>query len=196
MPTGYTANIKDGISFQTYAMNCARAFGACIMMRDDPAGGDRIPDSFQPSDYNIKAATKSRTELAELDLMTPPELARAASKEWDEAETSRVVSLQNRRDQKTTYEAMLAKVQKWAAPTSEHEGLHKFMAEQIEQSIKFDCDLSYGNTPATRSTGEEWAANHRAKLLRDIAYHDKSQAEEVARAAERTEWVRALRASL
>ena len=34
MPTGYTADIKDGIDFKTYAMNCARAFGARVMLRE------------------------------------------------------------------------------------------------------------------------------------------------------------------
>ena len=37
MPTGYTDKIKDGITFKEYAMGCARAFGALITMRDNPA---------------------------------------------------------------------------------------------------------------------------------------------------------------
>ncbi|KKK60691.1 hypothetical protein LCGC14_3021870, partial [marine sediment metagenome] len=30
MPTGYTACIKDGISFEKFVMQCARAMGACV----------------------------------------------------------------------------------------------------------------------------------------------------------------------
>lgn len=99
MPTGYTADIKDGIDFKTYAMNCARAFGACVMLRDEPGGGERIPDAFEPSDlfvrYHLKAVEKARVELAALDAMTPAECERAAAKAWDDAETSRLMRLED-----------------------------------------------------------------------------------------------------
>ena len=98
MPTGYTAAIKDGIDFKTYAMNCARAFGACVMLRDEPGGGDRIPDAFEPSDYHLKAAEKTRGELAALDTMAPAELERAAARAWDDAETNRLMLLEDRID--------------------------------------------------------------------------------------------------
>ena len=84
----------------------------------------------------------------------------------------------------------------WKAPTPDHEGLRKFMCEQIEQSIDFDCGGDYGNTPTLRLTGEAWAAAERTRYLRDVQYHEKERAGEVSRAATRTEWVRALRAAL
>ena len=196
MPTGYTADIKDGIDFKTYAMNCARAFGACVMLRDEPGGGDRIPDAFEPSDYHLKAVEKARGELAALDTMTPPELERAATRAWDDAETSRLMYLEDNRKQRAAYEAMLVKVKAWAPPTPDHTGLHEFMRTQIEQSIKFDCGGDYGKTPTVRLTGAIWAAERRAKLVRDLQYHEREHAGEVDRAATRTEWVRALRAAL
>lgn len=196
MPTGYTADIKDGISFKTFALNCARAFGACVELRDEPGGGDRIPDSFAPSDYHTKALAKARTELAALDLMAPTELERGAAKAYDDAETNRVMQLRAKADQKAAYEAMLAKVQAWVPPTDEHKGMHQFMAEQIISSINFDCDGTYYDTPTVRLTGDQWAAERRASLVRDVDYHTKNHAEEVARAASRTAWVTALRASL
>jgi hypothetical protein len=113
MPTGYTADIKDGIDFKTYAMNCARAFGACVMLRDEPGGGERIPDAFEPSDYHLKAVEKARVELAALDAMTPAECERAAAKAWDDAETSRLMRLEDCRKLRAAYEAMLSKVQAW-----------------------------------------------------------------------------------
>jgi hypothetical protein len=36
MPTGYTAAIKDGISFEKFVWDCARGMGALVMMRDEP----------------------------------------------------------------------------------------------------------------------------------------------------------------
>ena len=34
MPTGYTYKIGEGASFKEFVMACARAFGACVEMRD------------------------------------------------------------------------------------------------------------------------------------------------------------------
>lgn len=52
MPTGYTAGVKDGTvtDFKAFVMQCARAFGALIDMRDDPSDVP-IPKSFAPSSY-------------------------------------------------------------------------------------------------------------------------------------------------
>jgi hypothetical protein len=196
MPTAYTADIKDGIDFKTYAMNCARAFGACVMLRDEPGGGDRIPEAFEPSDYHLKAMEKARSELEALEAMTPAECERAAAKAWDDDETIRLMCLENKRKQREAYEAMLAKAAAWKAPTPDHEGLRKFMCEQIEQSIDFDCGGDYDNTPIVRLTGEAWVASELARCLRNVQYHEKEYADEVSRAATRTEWVRALRAAL
>ena len=41
MATGYTHAIEKGISFETFALTCARAFGACINLRDEP--GSTLP---------------------------------------------------------------------------------------------------------------------------------------------------------
>jgi monoamine oxidase len=196
MPTGYTADLKDGISFKTYALNCARAFGACVTLRDEPGGGENIPDEFTPSDYNAKAAQKARDELAALLNLTPDQRERRAAKAWDEAETSRLMRLEDKRKQREAYEAMLAKVNAWTPPTPEHAGLHEFMRTQIEQSIDFDCGGDYGKTPTPRLTGDQWSAQEAARLNRDIGYHEKEHAAECKRAADRTAWVRALRAAL
>lgn len=196
MPTGYTADIKDGISFKTYAMNCARAFGACIELRDEPGGGEQIPEAFAPSDYHAKAAQKARDELAAVLAMSPAETERAAAKAWDAAETSRITTMQAKVAQRVAYEAMLSKVQAWTPPTEEHKGLHEFMATQIIESIRFDCDLSYYEKLTPRLSGAQWAWNEATRLNRDVAYHEREHAAEVKRAGDRTAWVAALRQSL
>ncbi len=196
MPTGYTADIKDGISFKTFALNCARAFGACVLLRDEPAGGDQIPDEFTPSDYHSKAAQKAREELAHLLTLTPAQRNQCANKAWDDAETARMQMLDERRKTREAYEVMLAQVDAWSPPTGDHAGLQDFMRDQIQQSIKFDCGGEYGTKPTPRLTGGEWAASESARLNRDIGYHEAAHAEECQRAADRTKWVRDLRGSL
>lgn len=196
MPTGYTADIKDGISFETYALNCARAFGACVTLRGEPGGGEQIPDEFTPSNYSAKAEQKAREDLAALLELMPAQREHRAAKAWDDAETSRLSMLEDRRKTREAYEAMLLKVKAWIPPTPEHAGLHEFMRTQIEQSIDFDCGSDYGTTPTPRLTGEQWAAQEAERLNRYIEIHEKAHSDEVARAADRTAWVLALRASL
>lgn len=196
MPTGYTAAIIDGIDFKTFAMNCARAFGACVMLRDERPGGDLIPDSFAPSDYHSKALDNARIELAALDAMMPAELEKCATEAYDQAESYRLDALKMKANQRALYEAMLEKVSAWTPPTEEHEGMKKFMADQINQSIDFDCDSSYYQAQTVRMTGAEWKRERSIKLVRDLEYHSKEDVAEQARAAGRTKWVQELRASL
>ena len=58
MPTGFTCDIKDGITFERFALNCARAFGALINMRDDSLDAE-IPDEIKPSDHHVKALAEA-----------------------------------------------------------------------------------------------------------------------------------------
>lgn len=196
MPTGYTADIKDGITFQTFALNCARAFGACVTLRDEPGGSENIPAAFEPSDYHLKAVQQARDEMAALQAMTPEQQDRAANEAWDRAETARVQRLEEQRTTRAAYLVMLAKAKAWVSPSPDHDRLKEFMVEQITKSIDFDCDESYIIQPTPRATGAEWAATQAACLNRDIAYHEKEHASEVERAASRTRWVQALRQSL
>lgn len=196
MPTGYTADIKDGITFNTFALNCARAFGACIMLRDEPAGGDKIPEQFEVSNYHAEHAEKMRGELVSFHALTPSQREQQAAKAWDDAETRRLMRLEEMRAQRKAYEGMLAQVDAWTPPTAEHVGLRDFMRKQIVESIDFDCDETYYLTPTARLTGEQWAAKRLADLQRDITYHEQNHAEEVQRTDGRSAWVKALRASL
>ena len=54
MPTGYTEGIIDGKTetFQDFAKQCMRAFGATIHMRDEDMEAEITPRT--PSDYSSK----------------------------------------------------------------------------------------------------------------------------------------------
>ena len=196
MPTGYTADVQDGkiTEFADFAMACARAFGACISMRDDPHDA-AIPDEFEPSDYNAKALADASIKLAALEALTPEERQSAADNEnaaalkaWNDRAADRI----QRRER---YEAMLEKVNAWTPPTTDHDGLKEFMIEQLSSSIEFDCRDSYDKKPSPKGVAD-WYADAIASANNAIAYHAKAQAEEVERAQKRTNWVTDLRASL
>ena len=52
MPTGYTYPVADGTitEFSKFALNCSRAFGVLMHMRDEPIDAP-IPDKIEPTSY-------------------------------------------------------------------------------------------------------------------------------------------------
>lgn len=196
MPTGYTADIKDGISFSTFALNCARAFGATITLRDESGGGDKIPEQFEPSDYHSKALEKAEAELLALRKMTPEACQDRRDSEYAADEDHRLEQLQKNKVQIDSYRSMLEQVKAWTPPSADHVGMKDFMIEQIESSIKFDDTSAYYGSPTERLTGPEWLEQKKAKALKDVDYHKTKHAEEVGRTDQRNAWIKALRDSL
>jgi hypothetical protein len=193
MPTGYTHAIKDGITFQQFAIGCARAFGACIDMREDPSDAP-IPSEFLPSDYHLRSGKEAQERLTKLHAMKPEEWDAAALKEYlDGAERDKVYQ-QERIDLRNKYQAMLAEVVKWEPPTSDHIGLQEFMAQQIRDSINFDCGEWSNNAP--RLSGADWIKDQIENAEADIVRHADEYAEEIERTNERNQWIKALRESL
>ena len=196
MPTGYTHAIEKGIDFKTFAWGCARGMGALIMMRDEPRDAP-IPDQFEPGDYHLKKIEEARATLAKLEAMTPEEAATCAQAAFDEEVKRREDGIAKADSLRRKYEAMLAQVREWRPPTLEHEGLRMFMAEQIEQSIAFDCDAHYyRKMKPKRLSATEWLAQEQVKAMKEIGYHATEHEKEVERTNSRNAWVQALRASL
>ena len=196
MPTGYTADIASGklTDFNEYALQCARAFGACIMLRDEPMSSD-IP-AFEPSTYHRDALETAKADLATLDRMTTDDCLAAQSKELADAVEYRDKRLKEKAEELLRYETMLAKAKAFVAPTPNHSEYAKFLVTQIEESIKFDCDTSYYEKPIERLPIEQWRQERRSSLMKDIERHAKEQAAEESRTASRNEWVNALKRAL
>lgn len=196
MPTGYTADVKDGkvTTFPEFALQCARAFGALIEMRDDPKDAP-IPDEFTPSEYHVTALAKAEARLAELATYDLDRAEREAGAEYVARLKYEREREERRLAEKARYEAMLDKVLAWEPPTEQHVEMKKFMVDQLESSIGFDCSPIAWPEPV-KSSPQEWLAAARASAEHDVEYHTKHLAEDRERAAGRTAWVAALRQSL
>lgn len=194
MPTGYTADIAKGITFQQFAMGCARNFGALITMRDDPADAP-IPETFEPSSYYAKALKEAQERLSELGAMTPAQVESTAAKAHSDALVRWHERKAKRESLRQKYRAMLAEVDAWQPPTANHVGLKKFMTEQIRSSIGFDCNDDHDDKPV-KVSAEEWFLAEQKEAMRRLGYAAEENAKDIARAADRTAWVAALRASL
>ncbi len=193
MPTGYTDSISKGISFEKFTLNCARAFGALIMMRDEPSDAP-FPTEVKPSDYNAKALKKATHRLRELETMKKPAIQAQCEREYQESLKYFAESEKKDAELRVKYDLMLSKVKKWTPPTPDHQGLKDFMIEQIETSIKYDCD--HKREKPVKPTPSAWLLEHKRLSIRDIAYHTKGNNEEIARCADRTKWIQALLKSL
>ena len=197
MPTGYTASVGDGkiTEFRDFAMQCARAFGALVEMRDEPNDA-AIPDEIKPSPWYAEATERERVKLAKLEAMTAEEAERAAVAAFDAS----VEYAKNRRDERNAtrqrYEAMLSQVNAWQPPTPEHEEMKRFMREQLTRSIEFDCSEFTSDRPDAPMAGAEWLRTQIEEARKSVAYYEKNYREEVQRAADRNRWVKQLRDSL
>src|SRR4051794_6955711 len=155
-PTGYTQPVKDGeiTTLEEFAWTCARAFGAFMELRDSPSDADLTKHvEVEPRTFYRDALERERERLKELEAMTPEQAEAAAAKAYSE-EHERIAKYRTESTEtRERYEAMLEKARAWEPPTEEHQGMKKFMIEQLEESIKFDShDWEY---PAKKS-GQEW----------------------------------------
>lgn len=196
MPTGYTSKVKSGecTDFVEYAMSCARAFGACIMMRDDPADA-KIPDRFEPSDYHQKRLDELRAERSNILAANDEGLDNLAICEYERLWSAWEERTQERQEGERRYRAMLEKARAYKPPTADHQQYAAFLVSQLEKSIELDCSNEFDAKPELLS-GRTWARQKLDKIDRDIEYHTKEHAAEVERANGRTLWVQQLRESL
>jgi hypothetical protein len=193
MPNGYTSLIYDGTddSFKGYALICARAFGACIMQKDDPL--DVPPQLQTPSDYNENRVKVAQKELGEIQSLIVTDCQALADAEYEEAVQRREAYIQTTLERRARYDAMIAKVAVWSPPTEDHINFKTFMLEQLHTSKKWDCgDENEQQTIypiPERIDGETWRQNKIRSLRKDIEYHTKHHEEEVARVASRNQWL-------
>lgn len=196
MPTGYTAKLcEEGQSFPDFVFTCARAFGALILMRDEPLDAT-IPEVFEPSDLYLKMAAETKAKVERLSAMSAEEQIAEGERLRDEAIAAAEEYLAKARAQDARLQEMREKVIKWAPPTPEHEGLRNFMLAQIEMSFDGDAFALELLDDARRKTPRDYfkqaLENERQNITRYSTYHR----EEIDRTAKRNDWLSALRQSL
>jgi hypothetical protein len=198
MPTGYTAKLCDGEQgFEEFALECARAFGATITMRDEPSDKE-IPE-FEPNTHSaeaLKIAIKRKSEILSMTDDQCHEMAIAGyEKERDNCEKYR----QDCEEKKQRLEAMMVQVESWESPSPDHKEYREFMLDQLRKTIDFDADPKYYKERLSElkiQSGNEWQKKALEKIDWNIDYHTKENNREITRVNGRNKWVRQLRESL
>lgn len=197
MPTGYTAKLcEKDVPFAEFVMTCARAMGACILMRDEPLDAP-IPESFEESDYHTSALKEAQEKLDALLAMGDGLVAMNYGSEQKSADIKRFEeSLEKSRAQDARLKAMLERVKAWTPPTKDHKGLQNFMEEQL--TISMDGDSYYVRALEEARAKSAMDYYHEAvKSARwNVEYHTKTMVEDAEWNKGRTDWIKQLRASL
>lgn len=199
MPTAYTQPIYDGqeISFDQFALRCARAFGALVMLRDEPLD-EPLPSSLEPAPFYSEKLKEIESELQALNQMTEDEASKKAKKEYRKAQKRHKENIARATAMKAQYEDMIEKVKSWQAPSPDHQGLKDYMLQQLTDSLKSDCGTTFFQRKLNEPllTGSQWLGQRYETLNKDLAYYRNSYAEEVERVAGRNLWLSQLRESL
>jgi len=198
MPSGYTQAIADGATLEQFALGCARAFGACISMKDEPLSSE-IPEEFEPSSYYVDNLKKAKKEHAELMAMSDEECSAMAKKEYGQHSIHLMAMINEKSCLKLKYEKMLKKVNAWRPPTEDHAVLKRFMKSQITESIDADCSIDYLEEELSglrELSGKEWRAKKKKLLLGTIDYYTKGAVNEKKTLSKSSLWVKQLRRSL
>jgi hypothetical protein len=195
MPTGYTEKLMSkGQTFHGFAMRCARAMGACIMMRDDPLDAP-IPARFEPSSLYAEQVENSKRKLERLRAMNDEE--KIAFAKDAKARAVRVARdhLRKVMRENARLAAMRAKVEAWEPPL-DHQKLKEFMLVQIKISMH---DTSYCEEQLSvlmQTSPVEFFSKAMANAEWELAFSVKAHHEEIQRTESRNRWLQSLRESL
>ena len=192
MPTGYTSDIYNGkeVTFKDFALGCARAFGACVMQRDDPA--DEKPKIMPEESYH----TEKLKNLGEFKKPTEAEFESYVKETI--ADYEKIIKEKN--ELKKRYSDILEKAKNWQPPTKEHERLKAFMIEQLTDSSSFDCcgldHYEHELKVISAMTYKHYVKKKLAEYNRSIEYHKEYEAKDLFNIKQRNKWIKDLYDSL
>lgn len=196
MPTGYTAKISEGQNFEDFILGCARAFGACVMMRDE-SGNKLIPEKFEESSHHKEEYNKACIELKKYEIMSEKDINKKAIKDYNQQLKNQKEHLEKIDKQEKLYESMLENVNKWTPPTSGHIGLKNFMIQQIDISMDCGCMKKYySKENSIKLSGEQWRHKKIKSIERSIEYHMEEWNKETKRINDNNIWIKELRDSI
>lgn len=173
MPTGYTEGIINGeiTTFPEFAKKCMRAFGATMHMRDDSLNEEYTPQTVD--DFYYENLEKSKAKLKEVIDATDEEILKIHEDEVTPTMEYHKVEMIKETKNKEIMEKLYKDVEQWNPPTPEHEGIKKFMKEQLSETIKYEAEPKYHKDELNRLIEEILSADEKLLRERFIKKHEK-----------------------
>lgn len=197
MPTGYTAGIEDGsiTSAKDYIILCARNFGACLDMRDEPLNAP-IPDQFEISSYYTRSLEEAQSALKIWNDIKPEEAHMRYEAEIESENGYAERRIDEQMEQYKAYRKILKGVRDWNPPTPEHEGLKKFAIDQINMCANSDISYWQDKIDKGHKPFDAWWDDKIKSTEEEIKRYKKEVDEEKKRNESRNNWIKQLRESL
>lgn len=205
MPTGYTYKVVDGTStsLKEFALDCAKAFGALIELKDAPRDA-KIPVKLD--DSSITRARDSWTQASdrwkELQAYTETEWKKLSYNRWLESlESRRNYRLRNEQE-RTRVNMMLEKVRAWKAKYSPEDLKNKekieyfnFLEQQLTISYPYKLDdyEKAENDPIAPMDWETFRNEEIKRFLDEISYRSENLEETIEREEGKQKWIDDLR---
>ena len=191
MPSGYTSDIYNGkeVTFKDFALGCARAFGACVMQRDDPA--DEKPKIMPEESYHTE-------ELKKLKKFKKPTKAQFESYVKKTIADNKEI-INKKKALEKAYSEMIEKAAKWTPPTTEHEALKDFMIKQLVESKQWDCGIDHYESELVSlsiMTYEDYIEEKKQRYINNCKYHEEHLIKDIALIKQRNKWIKDLYDSL
>lgn len=196
MPTGYTDGVAHGdiVSFKEYALLCARAFGVCISMRDEPLG---VPIPFFEENTCLKGMVESCEKDLRDFLSMNQEEKQVAFQNYVSSGIKRHTKIKEEKiTMKYRYVSMLEKAKEFVPPTKDHVEYKQFMIQQLEDSIVWDCDTSYYDAKIDSLKNlsfEKWLDETLEEKYNSLKRNKKSLQEDNDRINSRNNWIAKLK---
>jgi len=198
MPTGYTSDLYDGkdVSFADFVLQCARAAGAAVMLRDTDPRVVVTPENVTSDNYAERHLDEVEVELARYEKFDSNEWLSATEQYNEEIVRAREAAVAKNEQLRESYTNMIRQVDAWEPPTENHVEFKEFMLKQLQQSLDHDVDDDDPRRWYETCTVEQHREKTLARLRRDVEYYSNEAAKERERNEWRAEWVRELYKSL
>jgi hypothetical protein len=197
MPTGYTSGIIDGkiTTFEQFATQCSRAFGATIHMRDNPLDSPYEPRT--PSDYYENSLQSQREKLEEMKTMTDEAIVQEFETLLNDNLEYHDRELEKTKVNLERLNSIMESAKSWVPPTEDHEGIRDYMIDQLKITIQADGDSSYHVEEIIRTKKEleegidpKVYREERIKEIEDrISYYEGEVQKELERCKKSNDWM-------
>jgi hypothetical protein len=197
MPTGYTAGIIDGkiTTFEQFATQCSRAFGATMHMRDNPLDSPYEPRT--PSEYYVNSLQSQREKLEEMKTMTDEAIVQDFENLLNDSLKYHERELEKTKVNLGRLNSIMESAKSWVPPTEDHEGVRDYMIDQLEITIKADGDPSYHVNKIVQAKKEleegidpKVYREEKIKEIEDrISYYEGEVQKELERCKQSNDWM-------
>ena len=196
MPTGYTAGIIDGKvkTFQEFAKQCMRAMGACIHMRDESF--DKPYEPRTPSSFYSDELKKYKEELENLKTFCDQDFVNNKRKDLQKDKEYHLESIKTAKKDAEILNDFISKANKYKPPTEEHQGIKKFMLQQLQITLEQHGDTEYHDKALIDISLElenlecnKIRIELKESILKQIEYYQGEYRKELERCKNSNEWV-------